>query len=1776
MIYATDGNTTRYAYLTLIVNPVNDAPIITPPNDLTINEDGNTGDLYYSISDIDSTITSITVEASSDNEALLLPEDIVLTGNSYDRVINITPLANQSGDVTITLTADDQGDVNNTSFASFVLHVLAVNDTPTIEAIEDVTIPEDGATLAIPVNIADIDDELSVLTLSAISGNPSLVDDSCIVFSTNEETGQNYITLTPKANANGAALITIKVTDEGGKYKTTSLTLNVTPVNDAPTITAIADQSILEDEKTAAITFKVADIDDDVLNLDVVASSDDISIIPVSGFAFTGNGGERTVTITPLADQNGNISVALTVEDPGGLTDTSPFTVNITPVNDEPSFTGGDDETVLEDCKIQTVSGWATSVSKGPDNEDYQELTFHLENDNNDLFTAEGQPALDAAGQLTYTPADDMYGSATVTVYLTDNGGTANGGDDTSDNDPSLGSIVDTFTITVLSVNDQPTFSALDVNEDITVNEDSGAYESSWANTDTLFIGPENNETQTYNFLLSLGTVVVYGNTELFSEEPMIDTQTGVISFTPAANANGTAEVTVVLKDDDGTGNGGVDTSVDHTFTITVTSNNDNPTFTLGSDITVNEDKGLYSAAFATGITTGGGTDETDQKLTFTLYAENKSLFSVQPAMTAEGVLTFTTAQDQHGSTTVTVVLDDETNYVTKSFNITINSVNDAPTFTYGDPVVVWEDCLAQTVAGWGTDLYTGAGNESSQTLSFDVTALNNALFTSGGQPAMDSSGTLTFTPVADANGESDITLYLIDTGGTDYEGVDRTYYEVNPITVLPVNDQPSFNDLGDITVQEDSSAYDKAWVEDDSISVGPANEASQTYSFYMVEDEAKRETYGNANLFSEEPTINALTGDISFTPAENANGSATFTVYLQDDGGTEREGVDTSVGHTLVITVESLNDNPTYTLGGTVTVDEDSNPYQNDTYATGITTGGGTDEAGQTLTFTLAADNQSLFSKQPAMTGTGVLTFTPAENENGSTQVTVQLNDGDNTVEKSFTITINPVNDQPSFTDVGNITFDEDCGAKTIAWVSEYSLGPDNELQTPTFSMTETSSTTYGNDELFSEGPTMNTATGAVSFTPAENANGSVTFTVTLQDNGGTDREGVDLSETHTLTITINAVNDDPVYTLPDGVNVNEDEGERFIAGFASSITPGGGWDETEQPLAFTLSGYDATLFDGDVTLTNTGNLVFSTAANEHGSTTVYVSLSDGTNTVEDSFTITIASVNDEPSFAQGSDQTVWEDCGEQTITDWATNLNKGTENESGQTLTFYVDNSNNLLFTDDGQPVINSDGTLTYTPYADRFGVALVSVYVSDNGGILNNGDDTSDTVTFTITVESVNDQPIFTDYDDITVIEDSGEYSEPWVNASSIDPGPANESQAYAFSMVEDTGARETYGNSNLFSVAPAIDSVTGWITFTPAANANGSATYTVYMTDEDGTLRGGVDTSEGHELVITVSAENDLPTFTLAGDITVDEDWGAYQLANFATGITAGGGSDEENQTLTFKLSDYDTTLFSVQPEITNTGALSFTPAENANGSTEIKVTLDDEFDQVEKSFTITIRPVNDAPTFTAIGDVSVLEDCGAQTVTGWATDIAVGPANESTQALFVETICNDTELFDGETGLPDVSLTGELSFTPKADAYGVATVTVQYTDDGGTDSAGDDSSEIVEFTITILPVNDQPTFNDAGNITVLEDSIAYASAWADTIFIGPDNETQTYAFSMTEDETQRVVNGNTQLFAVDPIIDASTGAISFTPAENANGSAVIHSHSDRQRRNGQQR
>jgi Ca2+-binding RTX toxin-like protein len=146
-------------------------------------------------------------------------------------------------------------------------------------------------------------------------------------------------------------------------------------------------------------------------------------------------------------------------------------------------------------------------------------------------------------------------------------------------------------------------------------------------------------------------------------------------------------------------------------------------------------------------------------------------------------------------------------------------------------------------------------------------------------------------------------------------------------------------------------------------------------------------------------------------------------------------------------------------------------------------------------------------------------------------------------------------------------------------------------------------------------------------------------------------------------------------------------------------------------------------------------------------------------------------------------------------------------------------------------------------------------------------------------------------------------------------------------------------------------------------------------------------------------------------------------------------------------------------------------LNYTP--NVSGTATLTVRATDGGGLwVETPIAVTVRPVNDAPTFTAGPNVTVASDAGPQSAAGWATAISGGPVNETGQALAFAVSTDSPLLFAVQPAINRA--TGALTFTPVAGASGTATVTVVLRDDGGTADGGTDSSTPVTFTITLTP------------------------------------------------------------------------------------------------------
>ena len=277
------------------------------------------------------------------------------------------------------------------------------------------------------------------------------------------------------------------------------------------------------------------------------------------------------------------------------------------------------------------------------------------------------------------------------------------------------------------------------------------------------------------------------------------------------------------------------------------------------------------------------------------------------------------------------------------------------------------------------------------------------------------------------------------------------------------------------------------------------------------------------------------------------------------------------------------------------------------------------------------------------------------------------------------------------------------------------------------------------------------------------------------------------------------------------------------------------------------------------------------------------------------------------------------------------------GPVDESGQSGTFNVTgNSNPGLFV--AGPVVAADGTLSFTPAGEVSGSADVTVELQDDGGVAGGGDDTSGSVTFTVTVDPVNDAPSFVAGGDVTVLEDSGAYVAGWASAMSM--GPVDESG--------QSGTFNVTGNSNpgLFVAGPVV-AADGTLSFTPAGDAVGSADVTVELQDDGGTVNGGDDTSAAATFTVTVDPVNDAPSFAKGADRTVAFESGAHSFVGWATAISP-GPTDESGQSVTFNtVGNTNPGLFSVQPLVSSTGTLVFTVAPGELGTATITIELEDD-------------------------------------------------------------------------------------------------------------------------------------------------------------------------------------------------------------------------------------
>ncbi|MCB9969813.1 MAG: tandem-95 repeat protein [Geminicoccaceae bacterium] len=498
---------TSTATVTVEITPVNDAPTAVDDTATTAEDTLVTISPLANDSDVDGDQVSVTAVGAARLGTVVLDGD----------TLTYTPNENAHGTDRFTYTiSDGDGDGALTSTATVTVTIDSVNDAPVANA-DTATTTEDRA-LAVNVIANDTDADGDRLTVTGITAAPA---------NGTAEIVNNQIRYTPNADFNGEDTLTYSVDDGQGGTAEAVLTIQVSPLNDAPV--AVADEATTDEDTAVAI---------DVLANDSDVDGDALTVTTVGGarlgtVAIAEDG--SSLTYTPKADANGTDTFTYTVGD-GAARATATVTVTVNPVNDAP-VAANDVVTTAEDTVVMADVLRNDSDTDSP----ALQLGRIVEGPTNGTAEIDG-----GIGQIRYTPNENYNGPDSLVYEVTD------------------GELTTTarLDITVKPVNDAPEAMA-----------DAGTT----AEDAAVLIDVLGNDTDLDGDALRVASVVRPGN-----GTAVIDAETGQVRYTPNADFNGEDSFTYTVSD----GAGG--TAVG-TVTVTVEPVNDAPVATADRGATVED-----------------------------------------------------------------------------------------------------------------------------------------------------------------------------------------------------------------------------------------------------------------------------------------------------------------------------------------------------------------------------------------------------------------------------------------------------------------------------------------------------------------------------------------------------------------------------------------------------------------------------------------------------------------------------------------------------------------------------------------------------------------------------------------------------------------------------------------------------------------------------------------------------------------------------------------------------------------------------------------------------------------------------------------------------------------------------------------------------------------------------------------------------------------------------------------------------------------------------------
>ncbi|MEP4290868.1 MAG: tandem-95 repeat protein, partial [Rhizobiaceae bacterium] len=1376
----SDGNGgTDTGTYDVTVSHVNDAPRPLADSGVVVEDSTVVIDILANDTDIDGTLDPASVQITgtpSAGDSLVVPGQGTWSVNTTTGEISFAPIADYDGvvsDISYTV-ADDLGDRSTPVNVSVT--ITPTNDAPIATADSDTVLEDGSVTIDVLANDSDIDgilDPASVQIIGTSAPGDSLIVAGEGTWSVNTATGE--ISFTPEADYDGPVTdISYQMRDDVGALSNpATISVTITPVNDAPV--ASADSDSVNEDGSVVINILANDTDIDgtldpaSVQITGTASAGDSLVVAGQG-TWSVNTTTGAIAFTPEPDYNGPVTdITYTVRDNDGAV-SSPATVSVSiiDVNDAPIGTD-DSDVVAEDGSVIIDVLANDSDIDGTIDPTTVQITGTSAPGDPLVVAGEGSWTVNpTTGAITFTPEADYDGVVTdITYTVLDDDGAPTG--------PT------TVSVTISGSNDDPVAAAI---PDSGTNEDTNLN-----NIDVLsYVTDVDGDTVTVTGASAAnGSVTVNGD--------------GTLNYIPNANYNGTDTITFNLDD----GNGG--TSVGSLDVIVAPVNDDpdagSPPLSTGIEDTTLSNIDVLSYA----------SDIDGDVLSVSTASAGNGTVTINP----DGTLNYVPDADYNGLDTISYTVDDGNGGTAAGTKfIFVNAVNDPPVANNDSDSVAEDSSVVINVLGNDTDV---DGSLVPATVQITGTASAGDPLVMPGEGTWTvntTTGEITFTPEADYNGPvTDITYTVQDNSGAVSSPATVS------VTISAVNDAPVV-DLSDVenivvngTFSDGISPNWTGWTESgifDGAGAGANAPAMTQHGTGAIASVTQTGLSGLAagpgdngaalvkfdfgwsdhNHESESIQLTLTVAGVDYAQITTSSGVGTTTSVVYLNGATGPATVLTSSPeHDWTYQTVEVNLPASVSNSGDLTFS-----LQN------MNTGGDhTDEA--------SIDNVQVIvdTSNPGDTDNH-LNYTAGDPPVDLLDLSSSINDQDGTLLQSARIQLTNAEVGDRLLVDGNIAGNGSSGTVNgLAWSSS--------ISGVTVTIDIIGAATHA-DYLT-----------ALSLLQFENTAGSPTASVRSIDI--TVNDGIDDSAIAQALVFF-GVDPTPPALTDDSANGFEDV-PLVIDVLANDSSGGAAIDPTTVQLQDTANAGDPLVVPGEGTWTInpvTGEITFTGEAEYSGiPTPIHYSVSDvnGLRSMLADVNVTIVAVNDPPVATIDSDS-VTED-GAVTID---VLINDSDIDGTLVPATVQIVGTSNpgdpLVVAGQGTWTVNPvNGEITFTPEPDYDGpVTDITYTVQDDGGA------TSNPASVSVTISPVNDAPVAA-ADSDTVVEDSSVIIDVLANDNDIDGGlmPATV-QIVGTSNPGDPLAVPGEGTWT-------VNLLNGEITFTPEADYTGPVTDISYIVEDN---------------------------------------------------------------------------------------------------------------------------------------------------------------------------------------------------------------------------------------------------------------------------------------------------------------------------------------------------